>query len=535
MTDVRRLGVAVLLVVLAGGALLAALPSVGVVRLGGLTLRWWLGGLVGPVLVAVATALPMPGAGGWMRVFAAWTGPALVAVLVGHVAAGDPATATIALLACAAPLLVVAATPWAPPPPAGALARALGGLALALVLAADLAAAADVVGAAGVDRRAGVLAAAVLAAATLAVPRGTAVRSLALAAGAAGLAIPLAAVGAGAGITPWVAWAGVAERPAIVFGAQSPWVIEGRPLAAPTTLVFGEPHRITAMGAATWRVVEREDQRAAVRDWQLTGGESFELRSGDVLMLPSGTRVRMEAGRRVPGAPPSGTTWAEQRPASGLEGLAGFVGALVTLAGGAWLLVGSSRGARVRASAGPVLLAAVVATATSWGTYTAFAGADVVLGAPPIAALVRVPRVLAAWPWPPALVAGALLGIAALGLAAADALRERVAALAGGGPGRGRALWCAAIAMAAMLALSPADAWHWLVLGCGAGATAWAAPALAARDPRARAAGTVAGVIGFAVLAAGVTGVEAWLPVVGTWPALAAAPLAWGVTRALAR
>src|SRR5262245_1130888 len=253
MTDARQAGIAMLLVVLAGGAALAALPNVGVVRVAGIPLRWWLGGLVAPLLAALVTTFLMPRADRWVRGLAAWTGPALVAAIVGRVAAGDPAAATIVLLACVAPLLVLLAAPWTPAPPDGALARALGGAALVLVLVADLAALGELARALGGDRRIAVLAGAALALATLVIPRRLRPRPLALAVGSAGLVLPLVAVGAVAGIAPWTAWAGLADRPAIVFDGRSQWVTEGRGLAQATTLVFDEPHRVVAGGAGTWR------------------------------------------------------------------------------------------------------------------------------------------------------------------------------------------------------------------------------------------------------------------------------------------
>src|SRR5262245_46466316 len=187
MTDARQAGIAVLLVVVAGGAALAALPSVGVVRVAGIPLRWWLGGLVAPLVAVLATTLLMPRGDRWVRGLAAWTGPALVVAVVSHVAAGEPAAATIALLACVAPLLVLLAAPWAPVPPGGALARALGGAALVLVLVADLAALGELANALGGDRRIAVLGGAALAIATLAIPRRLPLRPLALAVGGAGL------------------------------------------------------------------------------------------------------------------------------------------------------------------------------------------------------------------------------------------------------------------------------------------------------------------------------------------------------------
>ncbi|HSE94223.1 MAG TPA: hypothetical protein VLF19_13020, partial [Methylomirabilota bacterium] len=60
----------------------------------------------------------------------------------------------------------------------------------------------------------------------------------------------------------------------------------------------------------------------------------------------------------------------------------------------------------------------------------------------------------------------------------------------------------------------------------------------AAGDPRARAAGAAAGALVLGALAAAAGGLEAaaWpAPALSAWPALAAAPLAWGVTRVLAR
>jgi|GEM_PF-752703 len=535
MTAARRAGLAMLLVVLAGAALLAALPDAGVVRVGGITLRWWLGGLVGPPVAAAVAMLVMPAAGARVRALAGWTGPALVAAVVAHVAAGHPAAPMLTLLACVVPLLVAFAAPAAPRP-GGGLARALGGVALTLVLAADLTAAAGLARTLGVDRRAAVLAAAALAAAPLAAPSRAPLRALALATGVVGLLLAVGGVGAGVGLAPWTAWQSVAARPAIVLDPRSAWVTEGAALAAPTTLRFDEAHRVTAVGAATWRVVEHEGGHATVRDWRLGGGESLELRPGDALSLEPGARIRLQAGQRVPGAPPSGTAWAERRARGGVPGLMAFLGALLTMTGGAWLLLAArTRAGTVAAALAPPTTAAVAMAAGSWGVYAAFAGPDVMLGAPALGALARVPLALDAAPWPPLVVAGAALGLVALLLAAADTLRERLGGLGGGDRTRRRLAWGVAVAVAAGLALAAGDAWRWLTLGWGLAAAAWGAPALAAADPRARTAGAAAGALTFAALAAGVGGLDAWVPALGAWPALGAAPLAWGLTRALAR
>ena len=56
MTAGRRVGIVVILVLLAGGAVLAILPSdVGAVRVAGLSLLWWYAAVVAPVIAVLVT------------------------------------------------------------------------------------------------------------------------------------------------------------------------------------------------------------------------------------------------------------------------------------------------------------------------------------------------------------------------------------------------------------------------------------------------------------------------------------------------
>jgi hypothetical protein len=60
-------GVLLLLVLLAGSPLIACLPDqVGAIRLAGLSLLWWYGGAIAPIL-AVVIAVPWLSAGGPAR------------------------------------------------------------------------------------------------------------------------------------------------------------------------------------------------------------------------------------------------------------------------------------------------------------------------------------------------------------------------------------------------------------------------------------------------------------------------------------
>jgi hypothetical protein len=89
-------------------------------------------------------------------------------------------------------------------------------------------------------------------------------------------------------------------------------------------------------------------------------------------------------------------------------------------------------------------------------------------------------------------------------------------------------LWILIGAAAAVALAGPGDPWRALSLGCGLAASAVAAPALAGVATPARLTGAIVGAAAFAALGSG--GVGAIEPV-DAYPALVAAPLAFGVAR----
>lgn len=536
MTAARRAGVVALSVLLAGGALLAALPRLGNVRWAGVALLWWYAvvapvaaTLVAGIVLALARRLASP---------AAWLSPALVASLAAHVVAGEPAAPLLALVASLAPLLALLCMP-SPAERSDAVTMALETVSVGLVLWASLVVVADLAGVLGATRWLGLAGAVALVLATTRSPAGARLRPVALAVAVAGLATPLLAIAALSGPTPWGAWSALASRPALVFRERSAWVREGVALLVPTTLVFSEPHRVTALSEAVFRVVERDGGRVAVREWRLAPGESLALRPGDRLDVEAGVRVRFEPGKRVPEAPLSGVAWAEPRERGLTSALATFLAVLVTLGGGALGLLPSGRhrdDPRLVAGLAPLeTLAAplVVVGAVCWGIYAGFAGPELGLGAPAVAPLARLPGTLPGPPWDRALALAALIGLVALFLAATWALHGRVVvivtAAAGARPGlRLDAVWLGLLGGAAGLAAWPVDTWRALTLGFGLAAVA-IAPRLAGAGPTSRAAGSLVGAAVFVALALAGARLAAGLPLVAAYPALVAAPLAWAV------
>ncbi|MGH7355909.1 MAG: hypothetical protein ACRELS_15185, partial [Candidatus Rokuibacteriota bacterium] len=123
-------------------------------------------------------------------------------------------------------------------------------------------------------------------------------------------------------------------------------------------------------------------------------------------------------------------------------------------------------------------------------------------------------------------------GLAALLLAAVHAFLDRLAGPLGSRRG---VAWLGLLLAAGVAALWPLDPWRALMLGWGLAAAAWAAPALGARDAESATAGAWVGAVAWAALAAldlrG--GLPPWASALGEAPALAAAPLAWLVARAV--
>jgi hypothetical protein len=304
---------------------------------------------------------------------------------------------------------------------------------------------------------------------------------------------------------PLEAWDRVASRGAFRFSASSPWVTTGRPLdrVAPngTGLVFDEEHRVTAASAGALRVRSQDGARTAHRDWEVAPGQSVTLRPGDRLEAASGVRVRFEAGRRVPGAPPSGAAWAR----AGTPDLVARLGLGLTLLGGAVaLLRPRRRPPRSAALLTGAALLAVLLWAEAWALYGAFAVPELLLAANGLARVLDVPGLaLGDGPGEPYLALLVMAALASL-LASTVGLRAAVARL-GDAPRqilRDAALWAAVFAVSGALSLWPADPWALTLLALGLAASVVAPILLVAPRPGSGRGPLGAGLIGLALFAA---------------------------------
>jgi hypothetical protein len=344
--------------------------------------------------------------------------------------------------------------------------------------------------------------------------------------GGAALVSGLVTVSSLTTLSPLTAWRDAAARPALVFGAHSPWVADGGWFARRATLTFHEAHRLVAVSPATFRVVEHDGTTEVTRDWRLTAGDPLSVRPGDRVTVEAGSRVRFEAGKRVPGAAASGAAWAE----GGVPPFVGSMAALVTLMLGA---IGLVPAAGRRGFAAPATLLTLAIAAACWGVYAVAAAPDVMLSGSVAEPLLRLS---AAVPGARGLAALGVVALLALFVAAAGALRERVVTLAGA---RGPAAWLIAVAVAAVASLWPFDPWFLLMAGLGFAAATLAAPRLAGAA-RARVAGwplqavgALAGGVVFMGAAALGPRLPAALHVVAEWPVLLAVPAAWLVVKFL--
>jgi hypothetical protein len=271
-----------------------------------------------------------------------------------------------------------------------------------------------------------------------------------------------------------------------------------------------------------------------VRDWRLAAGDAISLRPGDTLTAAAGSRLRFEPGKRVPGAAPSGAAWAD---AAARVPAARALGLLATFALGACAVVPAA-GRRVGVA--PAIALALSLGATSWGVYATLAAPEVGLAGSPAEALLSLPRAVAPSRALPAgaLAAVVLLGLLALFVAAADALRERIS---GAGGVRFPIIWPAVMAAAALTAaVAVVDPWTPLTAGLGLAGAAIAAPRLGAGNGARRVLGWPLEAIGAlfgAAVYAGLTLLSALLPAalapLGVTPVLAAAPAAWTVVKLL--
>ena len=453
-----------------------------------------------------------------LRGIAAWTGPVLVGALATRVAAGAPEAPLLVLAAVVAPLVALLQPRVVHSPHVVSAGATV--VSATLILAASLLPLGDAALLLGGRRWHGVvLAAAVVLLLTLS-PGGHGWRVAALVAGGGALLLSLAALASATTLSPWHAWREAAARPALLFSAHSPWVTDSGWFARRTTLAFDEGHRLVAVTPGTFRVVEQEATRHVVRDWRLAAGDQLSVRPGDRVTVEAGSHVRFEPGKRVPGAAPSGAVWAE----AGATPLVASLAGVVTLVLGAIAVVPA---AGRRGFVAPGVLLAVALGAACWGVYAVATVPEVMLSGSVAEPLLRLPGAV---PGARGLVPVVVVGLLALFVAAAGALRERVAAVAGA---RGTAAWVAAVAVAAVASLWPFDPWFLLMAGLGFAAATLAAPRLAGRrgarvgDWPVEAIGALAGGVVFVAVAALGPTLPPALSALAQWPALAAAPAGW--------
>ncbi|HSF01971.1 MAG TPA: hypothetical protein VLA62_03100, partial [Solirubrobacterales bacterium] len=280
-------------------------------------------------------------------------------------------------------------------------------------------------------------------------------------------------------------WEEVASRGPARFSDQSPWTHAGGPVRGPGAelrVTVTEEQRLSLLAATPTRV-ERWDGTVATSYSQR--GEALLLGPQDRLLVPDGTPIRFEAGRVIPGTPPSGPEWLD--PAGPRADWRAAIGLLATLVLGG-LGLGPVQAALPAGGAddraGP-LAAAVVALASLgtllWALYALWLTPELYVGGlaafEPYLMPAGVPHLgdLGALLAPLALAAVALAGVSS-GLIALGAFRV-VAKLAteanlegpgrvlksspwslGGMAGRGTALLAGAAA-GALAILVPLDAW----------------------------------------------------------------------------
>ena len=573
----RRGRVAGLLGLLAGALVLMFAPgNPGALRLIGIGLVWWYAAFAAPlaaVLLVAGSQRPASRSGSgshrsMVLAIAAWTSPVLLALVAARALAGGPDAPALALAAVVAPLIAFLCPAASGGQRPNLVATLAVGAGLGFMLWANLLLFADVAGLLGLPRWATATLATLVALLTVelaqvadtGVPRaprrsargraqgnGARLYQIALRGGgltllytsALGFVALVAIIGATLVVSPWGAWREVASRPALTFGERSPWVTEGRTLARPIALDFTEGHRVTALSAATYRVVEP----GRFREWQLRPGETLSLRAGDRLVLDAGARLRFEAGKRIPGAPASGVAWADPPERGGLAAVLEALGTLVTLVGGALALVGSRPTLGARAVyAGSGLLLVLVLSALCLGVFGAYAAPGLSIGVPALAATFDLPAAIVPGPMGRALGALGAGVLLVLFAATALALREVLGRALrrpkdeSDAPGP-RAELTRPIMRVCLVAACVASLWggeasRALLTGLGLAASATLGARLAHDEPATRLVGSVVGVIVFAGFALLGPRLPTWASVIGTYPALAAAPLAWGASRA---
>ena len=469
-----------------------------------------------------------------------WLSPVILAVLAARIVAGDASAPTLVAIVVGAGLvsLLVAGRVVLTPSRATTVPLLV---ALVLVLAANLVVLGDLSRLLGFTHEAGIGAGVALALGAggwAALDRwGRVVTPL----GVVLVVRPLGRVVAAAG-PPWTAWQVVASRAAMTFGQGSAWVTHGGALGDRARLTFREPHRVEAASAATWRVVERDASHVAVREWRLGAGEALTLRPGDELAVDPGALVRFEAGRRVPGAPPSGMVWADGRPRKLQEAFVAVGGTALTLVVGGLALTPAVPVAGITTIVAPTVLLAFAVGGSLWGLYGVALAPELSLVPRAFAPVLEVVTRVGSSRWHDTLIALVVTGVLVLFVGLAVTWRARLALafaeLAGAfqRPALSRlALFAAAavvVGLAGALAVRGGDPWALLMWGLGLAAATTVAPRLAAAGPRGELFGTVVGAATFVVVLFGGDRLPPLLAAVVDYPALAAAPLAWLAARA---
>jgi hypothetical protein len=353
-----------------------------------------------------------------------------------------------------------------------------------------------------------------------------------------GLLVPLLAILWETDPAPPRVWSRVASQPVFRFPAHSPWVTEGRTLTTRPgvdTLGFQEEHRLIPLTEGPLRVVISDRGRARVEELSVTPGQPVILRPGDRLQVDAGARFRFEGGKRIPGAPSSGITWADAplRP-RGLA-LLKFLGLGFTLVGGAVvLLTFGQSGPLSRGAAGflGLIFLVMVLWGECWAVYTAAYAPEIFLGRVTSEKLLELPALaLRGQLWGRWLVGIVLVGLLAGFLASAAALRQALAQLEGKVP-RNLVAWGGLVAVAGLASLWPLDPWTLVLLAFGLGASTLAPLAVVGVPVGRPRVATLATTVGF-VLFVGLAAVGRLSPAEGNvilaFPALIAAPAASGI------
>lgn len=235
------------------------------IRLAGVGALWWFAACAAPrcaTLTVCAALRPRRNVAAArsntaITTLATWASPVVVASLAARVFAGTPDAPVLVLTALVAPLLALLARSADPAPSTNPVASLAIAAAVGLVLWANLSVIADVARLVGVPRLpAPALSATAVFVGVASRAARRAVDDAGVLVGAAGVVLPVVVIGVAVAATPWTAWSRTASRPALTFGQASAWVTEGRPLEGSTTLVFTEPHRVTALSPGVYRVIE---------------------------------------------------------------------------------------------------------------------------------------------------------------------------------------------------------------------------------------------------------------------------------------